>query len=167
MTLLRALYNTVNEAVDTLLSTQTSPADSTSPVVAYELCFSKIGGFYDPPPDDVVDEEDEDQIAAEEEEERRRRTNEVRPRTPEPTGMGMDDDEHEHDQEDSSVGPGPKPRGGAAKDAHPPSKRYRLTDKMKAIIWQLVCLSNECCRIENEKKCVPFLVRSGPLRALR
>ncbi len=42
--------------------------------------------------------------------------------------------------------------GGKGKDAHPPAKRYRLTDQMKAIIWQLVCLSNECCRIENEKK---------------
>ena len=47
--------------------------------------------------------------------------------------------------------------GGAAggkggRDSHPPAKRYRLTDQMKQIIWQLVCLSNECCRIENEKK---------------
>ncbi|KAJ8474761.1 hypothetical protein ONZ51_g7004 [Trametes cubensis] len=46
--------------------------------------------------------------------------------------------------------------GGAAggkggRDSHPPAKRYRLTDQMKQIIWQLVCLSNECCRIENEK----------------
>jgi hypothetical protein len=39
-----------------------------------------------------------------------------------------------------------------AKDVHPPPKRYRLTDQMKTLIWQLVCLSNECCRIENEKK---------------
>ncbi|KAL4242679.1 hypothetical protein ABKN59_011519 [Abortiporus biennis] len=38
-----------------------------------------------------------------------------------------------------------------AKDTHPPQKRYRLTDTMKTDIWQLVCLSNECCRIENEK----------------
>ncbi|KAI0743003.1 hypothetical protein C8Q80DRAFT_1192020 [Daedaleopsis nitida] len=41
--------------------------------------------------------------------------------------------------------------GKGGRDAHPPAKRYRLTDQMKAIIWQLVCLSNECCRIENEK----------------
>lgn len=41
---------------------------------------------------------------------------------------------------------------GKGKDSHPPAKRYRLTDQMKQIIWQLVCLSNECCRIENEKK---------------
>ncbi|EIW56386.1 uncharacterized protein TRAVEDRAFT_21578 [Trametes versicolor FP-101664 SS1] len=40
---------------------------------------------------------------------------------------------------------------GKGKDSHPPAKRYRLTDQMKQIIWQLVCLSNECCRIENEK----------------
>lgn len=39
-----------------------------------------------------------------------------------------------------------------AKEAHPPAKKYRLTEPMKSIIWQLVCLSNECCRIENERK---------------
>ena len=36
--------------------------------------------------------------------------------------------------------------------ANPPAKRYRLTDAMKAIIWELVVISNECCRLENEKK---------------
>ncbi|KZT68560.1 hypothetical protein DAEQUDRAFT_727669 [Daedalea quercina L-15889] len=39
----------------------------------------------------------------------------------------------------------------AKRDAHPPGKKYRLTDTMKAIIWQLVCLSNEVVRLENEK----------------
>ncbi|KAM5540982.1 hypothetical protein V8D89_005293 [Ganoderma adspersum] len=52
-----------------------------------------------------------------------------------------DDGEHE----DGAGG------GGKGRDTHPPAKRYRLTDQMKTIIWQLVCLSNECCRIENEK----------------
>ena len=33
-----------------------------------------------------------------------------------------------------------------------PAKRYRLTDTMKSIVWELVLLSNECCRLENEKK---------------
>ena len=41
---------------------------------------------------------------------------------------------------------------GGARDAHPPAQRYRLTDQMKELIWSLVCMSNECCRIENEKK---------------
>lgn len=40
----------------------------------------------------------------------------------------------------------------AKRDAHPPGKKYRLTDTMKSIIWQLVCLSNEVVRLENEKK---------------
>ena len=40
------------------------------------------------------------------------------------------------------------------RDAHPPAQKYRLTEAMKSIIWQLVTLSNECCRLENEKKCV-------------
>ncbi len=39
-----------------------------------------------------------------------------------------------------------------AKDAHPPAKKYKMTEAMKGLIWNLVCLSNECCRIENEKK---------------
>ncbi|TFK48152.1 hypothetical protein OE88DRAFT_549061 [Heliocybe sulcata] len=37
------------------------------------------------------------------------------------------------------------------REPHPPAKKYRLTEQMKAIIWNLVLLSNECCRIENEK----------------
>ncbi|TFY53234.1 hypothetical protein EVJ58_g9564 [Rhodofomes roseus] len=41
--------------------------------------------------------------------------------------------------------------GAAVRDAHPPGKKYRLADTMKAIIWQLVCLSNEVVRLENGK----------------
>ncbi|KAG1733547.1 hypothetical protein EDB19DRAFT_1880057 [Suillus lakei] len=37
------------------------------------------------------------------------------------------------------------------RDAHPPAQKYRLTEAMKVIVWQLVMLSNECCRLENEK----------------
>jgi Ubinuclein conserved middle domain len=40
---------------------------------------------------------------------------------------------------------------GANAAAHPPAKKFRLTEQMKAIIWDLVLLSNECCRLENEK----------------
>lgn len=43
------------------------------------------------------------------------------------------------------------------RDAHPPAQKYRLTEAMKSIVWQLVMLSNECCRMENEKKCVASL----------
>lgn len=50
-----------------------------------------------------VEEEDEEQMAAEEEEERRRRSNEVRPRTPEPTGMGMHEDDDEHEPQPSRL----------------------------------------------------------------
>lgn len=42
--------------------------------------------------------------------------------------------------------------GHTPSQAHPPAKRYRLTEAMKSIIWELVVLSNECCRLENEKK---------------
>jgi len=37
------------------------------------------------------------------------------------------------------------------KDTHPPVKKYKMSEAMKGLIWNLVCLSNECCRIENEK----------------
>jgi hypothetical protein len=40
------------------------------------------------------------------------------------------------------------------KDMHLPVKKYKMTEAMKGLIWNLVCLSNECCRIENEKKYV-------------
>ena len=51
------------------------------------------------------------------------------------------------DDEDGMVGG----RGGA-RNVHPPAQRDRLTDQMKELIWSLVCMSNERCRIENEKK---------------
>ncbi|KAH9476894.1 hypothetical protein JR316_0010810 [Psilocybe cubensis] len=34
---------------------------------------------------------------------------------------------------------------------NPPARRYRMTEQMKNIVWELVLLSNECCRLENEK----------------
>ena len=63
------------------------------------------------------------------------------------TGMEMDDP-----QSVSAMFPGGKGSAFAARDANPPQKKFRLTDRMKEIIWQLVCISNECCRLENEKK---------------
>ena len=46
--------------------------------------------------------------------------------------------------------------------AHMPTRRFRLTDEMKDIIWELVAYSNESVRLENEKKWVlwilPFFV---------
>ncbi|KAJ2923110.1 hypothetical protein H1R20_g13982, partial [Candolleomyces eurysporus] len=39
----------------------------------------------------------------------------------------------------------------AGHGTHPPGKKYRLTEQMKGIIWDLVLLSNEACRLENEK----------------
>jgi hypothetical protein len=52
---------------------------------------------------------------------------------------------------------GDEKEGGPGKGgAHhgPPLKKYRMTEAMKAAVWQLVLLSNEICRLENEKKCV-------------
>ena len=40
--------------------------------------------------------------------------------------------------------------------SHPPAKKYRMTENMKGIVWELVMLSNECCRLENEKKWAVF-----------
>jgi hypothetical protein len=38
--------------------------------------------------------------------------------------------------------------------ALPPQKKVRLTDALRKIIWEMVLVSNECCRLENEKKYV-------------
>lgn len=43
---------------------------------------------------------------------------------------------------------------GGTKEPQPPHKKYRMTESMKNIVWELVLLSNECCRLENEKKWV-------------
>jgi hypothetical protein len=45
----------------------------------------------------------------------------------------------------------PKSTATAGHATHPPGKKYRLTEQMKGIIWDLVLLSNEACRLENEK----------------
>ncbi|THH27008.1 hypothetical protein EUX98_g7180, partial [Antrodiella citrinella] len=59
------------------------------------------------------------------------------------------EDGHESGHEEEGAVHTAGAKGG--KDANPPTKKFRLTEDMKALIWQLVCLSNECCRIENEK----------------
>lgn len=44
--------------------------------------------------------------------------------------------------------------GKDGKDSYYPPTKYKMTEAMKGLIWNLVCLSNECCRIGNEKKYV-------------
>jgi len=34
--------------------------------------------------------------------------------------------------------------------------KFRTTDRMKTIVWQLVLMSNECCRLENEENIYVF-----------
>lgn len=76
------------------------------------------------------------------------------------TVSGVDGDNARADGAGTDGG-GPGPDGDNApgtnkadgtRDAHPPAQKYRLTEAMKVIVWQLVMLSNECCRLENEKK---------------
>ncbi|KAJ7484553.1 hypothetical protein FB451DRAFT_1232851 [Mycena latifolia] len=57
---------------------------------------------------------------------------------------GLDGDKGKGD--DKEGGPG---KGGAHHG--PPLKKYRMTEAMKNAVWQLVLLSNEICRLENEK----------------
>lgn len=86
-----------------------------------------------------VEEEDEEQLAAEEEEEeeRRRRRDEVRPRTPEPTGMGMSEDDDEHDAVSS------RPRTASASSHLRPKSPStstipdELTQRLNALTSQL------------------------------
>jgi hypothetical protein len=63
-----------------------------------------------------------------------------------------DRDKEREDGAPLSTAAPPTSTGPAGKDPHPPGKKYRLTESMKAIVWELVMLSNECCRLENEKK---------------
>ncbi|KAF9269548.1 hypothetical protein L218DRAFT_890165 [Marasmius fiardii PR-910] len=53
------------------------------------------------------------------------------------------------------------------KDAQPPGKKFRLTETMKAIVWELVLLSNECCRLENEKNTLEGSVMQVSEQGLR
>lgn len=53
------------------------------------------------------------------------------------------------DVEPISAAPGEGAKQGHT--PHPPGKKYRLTERMKGLIWDLVLLSNEACRLENEK----------------
>lgn len=39
-------------------------------------------------------------------------------------------------------------------NSNAPQKKFRMTDRMKEIVWNLVLLSNKCCELENEKKWV-------------
>ncbi|KDR78196.1 hypothetical protein GALMADRAFT_209612 [Galerina marginata CBS 339.88] len=52
---------------------------------------------------------------------------------------------------DGDSGKDGKDKDGKEHGQHPPAKRYRMTEQMKSIVWELVLLSNECCRLENEK----------------
>lgn len=57
-----------------------------------------------------------------------------------------------HGEGDPSTNASIAPGGKESKETRPPQKKYRLTEQMRNIVWQLVLLSNECCRLENEKK---------------
>jgi hypothetical protein len=45
----------------------------------------------------------------------------------------------------------PVPGGNGIPTTNPPIKKYRMTEAIKGIVWQLVSLSNECVFLENEK----------------
>ncbi|KAK0205996.1 hypothetical protein DFS33DRAFT_1243026, partial [Desarmillaria ectypa] len=57
----------------------------------------------------------------------------------------------ERDREGSPHPPGEGGSNEGTKEPQPPHKKYRMTESMKNIVWELVLLSNECCRLENEK----------------
>ena len=66
----------------------------------------------------------------------------------EDAGSGMELDQ----QPPPTAQEGGTPKVTGKSEPHPPSRKYRMTETMKAIVWQLVSLSNECCQLENEKK---------------
>ena len=75
-----------------------------------------------------------------------------------PTRHGTEEmDVDGHPPSLSQAGGGDGEGGKDGKDgkdhaSQPPAKRYRMTEQMKGIVWELVLLSNEACRLENEKK---------------
>ncbi|KAJ3740139.1 hypothetical protein DFH05DRAFT_1405713 [Lentinula detonsa] len=86
---------------------------------------------------------------------------------PENQGDGFDEDNHPshppHTAGTDAVGQKPP----TEKDSQPPPKKYRLTENMKAIVWELVLLSNECCRLENEKNTLEGSVMQVSEQGLR
>ncbi|TFK73085.1 hypothetical protein BDN72DRAFT_762326 [Pluteus cervinus] len=69
-----------------------------------------------------------------------------------PTRHGTEEMDVDHPIHDSGSGVGDNNRQkNNTRDQHPPAKKYRMTEKLKGIVWDLVLLSNECCRLENEK----------------
>ncbi|KAF5391132.1 hypothetical protein D9757_003023 [Collybiopsis confluens] len=85
---------------------------------------------------------------------------------PEAHADGLDEENHpvstSHVEKAEKTGKGDKD-----KDAQPPAKKYRLTENMKAIVWELVLLSNECCRLENEKNTLEGSVMQVSEQGLR
>ncbi|KAJ6486620.1 hypothetical protein C8R45DRAFT_995443 [Mycena sanguinolenta] len=55
------------------------------------------------------------------------------------------------DKDDAKEGSETKGPGKGGAHHGPPLKKYRMTEAMKQNVWQLVLLSNEICRLENEK----------------
>jgi hypothetical protein len=41
----------------------------------------------------------------------------------------------------------------------PPQQRYKLTDEIKNLIWQLVTINNELAAMTNTMQCVVYVVR--------
>ncbi|KAK7062755.1 hypothetical protein VNI00_000244 [Paramarasmius palmivorus] len=78
---------------------------------------------------------------------------------------GMDVDVEPNGNHSTAETPGPAKEGG--KEAQPPGKKFRLTETMKAIVWELVLLSNECCRLENEKNTLEGSVMQVSEQGLR
>ncbi|KAL0581644.1 hypothetical protein V5O48_000345 [Marasmius crinis-equi] len=72
-------------------------------------------------------------------------------RHPSAEDMDVDMDGGAGGPDANGAGDGGKEGGAGGKDSQPPGKKFRLTETMKAMVWELVLLSNECCRLENEK----------------
>ncbi|KAF5340809.1 hypothetical protein D9758_017651 [Tetrapyrgos nigripes] len=102
-----------------------------------------------------------------------------------PTRPASPMDDHDEDDDVVMQDAGAKSGGGAGKDPakdgggkdaggggkekveQPPAKKYRMTESMKAIVWELVVLSNEACRLENEKNTLEGSVMQVSEQGLR
>lgn len=69
-----------------------------------------------------------------------------------PTRQPTEEKEDKEDKDAMDVdGDAPPPtQPDKDKPMNRPTKKYRMNEQMKTIVWQLVLLSNEICRLENE-----------------
>ncbi|KAJ7652209.1 hypothetical protein B0H17DRAFT_993937 [Mycena rosella] len=82
-------------------------------------------------------------------------------------GLSSGDGEKDKDKDKGKGGEDKEGPGKGGAHHGPPLKKYRMTEAMKSAVWQLVLLSNEICRLENEKNALEGSVLQVSEQGLR